>query len=180
VQLAAMKPREVGDTLTEIRFLASLRHPHVVTYHESFLDPAGAELWLVMEYAALGDLAGLVERHSKAGTRIAEPQVGEGGGGWRGVVLRAGGQSIAVAALCMRWCPMPRPAGCCGRWRAPWPCVCGPQAAGSSVWPRVTTRSPSRVAPPRQTRNRQRSLGTCDWHAASSQVDSTLADQRCT
>jgi len=75
VELASMKPREVSDTLTEIRFLASLRHPHVVTYHESFLDPTGAQLWLVMEYASLGDLAGLVERHAKAGTRVSEAQV---------------------------------------------------------------------------------------------------------
>jgi len=75
VRLAGMKPRELADTLGEIRFLASLRHPRLIAYHDAFYDEAAAELWLVMEYAQGGDLAALVARHVKAAALVPEPEV---------------------------------------------------------------------------------------------------------
>ena len=48
-------------TLVEIQNHKKLQHPHVVRFEEVFDDDQG--LYLVMEYAELGDLLTYVERH---------------------------------------------------------------------------------------------------------------------
>lgn len=52
-----MKQAEVADTLNEIRFLASIKHPYVVGFLEAFLDRGDTELCIIMEYCSYGDLA---------------------------------------------------------------------------------------------------------------------------
>lgn len=56
VALTGMSSREVQDVLGEVRFIASIRHPNVVQYMDSFMN--GSELCIVMELATGGDLAG--------------------------------------------------------------------------------------------------------------------------
>lgn len=46
---------EKVDILNEVRLLASVRHPNIVSYHEAFAD--GNRLCIVMEYAEGGDLS---------------------------------------------------------------------------------------------------------------------------
>ena len=57
VNISKMKQAEVADTLNEIRFLASIKHPYVVGFLEAFLDRGDSELCIIMEYCSYGDLA---------------------------------------------------------------------------------------------------------------------------
>lgn len=48
--------------------MASVKHPNIIEYKESFIDEKSHTLMLVMEYADGGDLASRIEEHVKAGT----------------------------------------------------------------------------------------------------------------
>jgi len=48
--------REKDNALAEIRYLASVQHPNVISYKAAFIDEASTSLCLVMEYANSGDL----------------------------------------------------------------------------------------------------------------------------
>jgi len=72
VNISKMKQSEVSDTLNEIRFLSSVRHPYVVGFLEAFLDRNDTELCIVMEYCSYGDLAEKVERYKKRRQYIDE------------------------------------------------------------------------------------------------------------
>jgi len=68
VKLDNLKKKEKQNALTEVRILASIRHPNIITYKESFLDEDTNSLWyemcclisfylsIIMEYANDGDL----------------------------------------------------------------------------------------------------------------------------
>ncbi|GMI19215.1 hypothetical protein TeGR_g6972 [Tetraparma gracilis] len=75
VNISKMKPAEVSDTLNEIRFLSSVRHPYIVGFLEAFLDRNDTELCIIMEYCSYGDLAEKVERYKKRRQYIDEKVV---------------------------------------------------------------------------------------------------------
>lgn len=56
VTLRALTPREKANAVNEIRLLASVFNPHIVSYYDSFVDPISGSLCIVMEYAEGGDL----------------------------------------------------------------------------------------------------------------------------
>ena len=60
-----MSKREVQDAVNEIRVLASVRHPHIVSFLQAFLDKGDSELCIIMEYCGCGDLAQKVARYKK-------------------------------------------------------------------------------------------------------------------
>lgn len=60
-----MQKNEVSDAVNEIRVLASIRHPFIVGFYDSFLAKRERELWIIMEVCACGDLASKVERYRK-------------------------------------------------------------------------------------------------------------------
>lgn len=72
INIASMDKREVTDTLNEIRFLASIRHPNVIGFLEAFLNERSLEICVVMEFADGGDLAGKVEKHKVAKRHMDE------------------------------------------------------------------------------------------------------------
>jgi NIMA (never in mitosis gene a)-related kinase len=43
--------------LAEVRYLASVTHPNVISYKAAFIDEASSSLCLIMEYANSGDLS---------------------------------------------------------------------------------------------------------------------------
>lgn len=57
--VSRMPQQERDDAVNEIRLLASVRHPNVVSYHEAFVD--ANKLCIIMEFAVGGDLAGVVK-----------------------------------------------------------------------------------------------------------------------
>ena len=48
--------REKDNALAEVRYLASVEHPNVISYKAAFIDEASSNLCLVLEYANSGDL----------------------------------------------------------------------------------------------------------------------------
>ena len=74
VIVTKLNEREKENALNEIRILASINHPNVVSYKEAFYDPNSKSLWyfianfsIVMEYADGGDLLQKIFEHKKKG-----------------------------------------------------------------------------------------------------------------
>ncbi len=59
MDVRSMSQAEREDSINEIRLLASVQHPSVISYNEAFLD--GNRLCIIMEYAADGDLAKVIK-----------------------------------------------------------------------------------------------------------------------
>lgn len=75
VRISRMSRKELTDTLSEVRFLASIKHPALIRYYDSFYDERTSELCIVMEYADAGDLAARLARCEAARTRLDEAVV---------------------------------------------------------------------------------------------------------
>ena len=56
VNLSALKEKEKINSLNEVRILASIHSPYVISYKEAFFDKNSSCLCIVMEYADNGDL----------------------------------------------------------------------------------------------------------------------------
>ena len=56
VTMRKLKVKEKNNALNEIRILASLNHPNVISYKEAFFDDESESLCIIMEYADGGDL----------------------------------------------------------------------------------------------------------------------------
>ena len=61
---AALSRADQEASLNEVRLLASVDHPRVVRYYDSFVD--GGRLHIVMEHCERGDLAMLLEARAGA------------------------------------------------------------------------------------------------------------------
>lgn len=75
VQLEKLSDKEKENALNEVRILASIRHPNIVSYKEAFIDLNSNSLWyilfltnsIIMEYADNGDLFQKIVEHQKKG-----------------------------------------------------------------------------------------------------------------
>lgn len=65
INISAMSHREIEDALSEVRFLASIRHPCIIGFLEAFVNPASMELCIVQEFADGGDLAGKIQSYAR-------------------------------------------------------------------------------------------------------------------
>ena len=54
VKLATLNEKEKENSLNEVRILAGIKHPNIISYKDSFLD--GNTLCIIMEFADGGDL----------------------------------------------------------------------------------------------------------------------------
>lgn len=72
VRLQGMSRKEVDDAKKEASFLASVRHPNIVAFIESFTE--NGKLYLVMEYADGGDLAGRIAALKKERKSMSEDE----------------------------------------------------------------------------------------------------------
>jgi NIMA (never in mitosis gene a)-related kinase 1/4/5 len=45
VKMSALSTKEKENALNEVRFLASINHPNVVSYKEAFIDHPSSSLW---------------------------------------------------------------------------------------------------------------------------------------
>ena len=66
VNLSHSPKSEIEAALNEIRLLASLTHPNIIAYKETFYDQPSGTLNIVMEYADGGDLAKKITLAKKA------------------------------------------------------------------------------------------------------------------
>lgn len=55
VKLSTLNQKEKENALNEVRILASIKNPHIISYKEAFLDDNATTLCIIMEYAAGGD-----------------------------------------------------------------------------------------------------------------------------
>jgi NIMA (never in mitosis gene a)-related kinase len=69
--MLSLSEKEKVNALNEIRLLASVKHPNIVQYKESFLDEASQTLCMVMEYANDGDLNQKISEHARNGTSFS-------------------------------------------------------------------------------------------------------------
>jgi len=69
VNLRALSAREREDAVNEIRLLASMHHHNVVRYCEAFVEKDN--LYIVLEFAKHGDLAGLIKKQQEKRTYLA-------------------------------------------------------------------------------------------------------------
>jgi len=54
--------REKDNALAEVRYLASVQHPNVISYKAAFIDEPSSCLCLVIEYANSGDLSQRIKK----------------------------------------------------------------------------------------------------------------------
>merc|ERR1740123_2799624 len=73
IDISRASKQEREDALKESQVLASLKHPYIVRYRESF-DEEGW-LCIVMDYCEGGDLSDRVKKMRQAGKSFPEPQV---------------------------------------------------------------------------------------------------------
>jgi NIMA (never in mitosis gene a)-related kinase len=45
VKMEELSEKERSNSLNEIRILASIQHPNIISYKEAFIDEASATLW---------------------------------------------------------------------------------------------------------------------------------------
>ena len=72
VTFKSLKVKEVQNALNEIRILASVKHPNIVGFRESFIDLLSEDLCIVMNYAGGGDLSSKIKECSEKKVRLPE------------------------------------------------------------------------------------------------------------
>lgn len=64
---------EASAVLQEVHILASLEHPFIVRYYDSFVETR--KLFLIMEYAPNGSLHSVLQHHQRSGRHVDEDTV---------------------------------------------------------------------------------------------------------
>ena len=62
IKMSNLSEKEKDGALNEIRLLASITSPTVITYHDAFYEAQANYLCIVMEFADGGDLAVRIDR----------------------------------------------------------------------------------------------------------------------
>lgn len=71
MRIMGFSEKELSNCLNEVRILASIEDPHVVSYKDSFFDELTKTFCIVTEFLDGGDLAHLIAKY-KSGKRIME------------------------------------------------------------------------------------------------------------
>jgi NIMA (never in mitosis gene a)-related kinase len=72
VDIRKMNKKSKQNALNEIRILASIDHPNIISYKQAFFDKNNETLCIVMEYADAGDLLSNITKHKQTKTLISE------------------------------------------------------------------------------------------------------------
>lgn len=73
--MTKLSQKEKENALNEVRILASITDPNIVSYKEAFLTENPSALCIVMEYADGGDLYDKICKHQKNKTRFKEHEI---------------------------------------------------------------------------------------------------------
>ena len=60
--MGKLTEKEKENALNEVRILASISHPNVISYKESFFEDKSSTLCIVMEHADGGDLLNKLDK----------------------------------------------------------------------------------------------------------------------
>ncbi len=75
VKMLNLTEKERENALNEVRILASIDEPNVISYKEAFIDETSGCLCLVMEFADNGDLYQKICSYQKRETYIKEKKI---------------------------------------------------------------------------------------------------------
>ena len=75
VNLQKLKDKEKQNALNEVRILASIKSPFVISYKEAFIEESDKSLCIVTEYADRGDLYQKIVQFKRTGCLIEETDV---------------------------------------------------------------------------------------------------------
>jgi NIMA (never in mitosis gene a)-related kinase len=73
VNLNALKPDEIETSVNEIRLMASFTSPFIIRFYDSFCN--NKRLYIVTEYARIGDLAHLIDEKKRQGRPFKEEDI---------------------------------------------------------------------------------------------------------
>lgn len=65
VALKNLSDKEKDNAINEVRILASIKHPNIISYKEAFIDKGSESLAIVMELVDMGDLYGQIMKSLK-------------------------------------------------------------------------------------------------------------------
>lgn len=75
VKMGKLSEKEKANALNEVRILASIEHPNVICYKESFFDDESMSLCIIMELCDGGDVLKRIEKATKSRESIKEAEV---------------------------------------------------------------------------------------------------------
>ncbi|KAL4427406.1 hypothetical protein ABPG74_009678 [Tetrahymena malaccensis] len=70
--MSRLNEKEKGNSLNEIRILASIKCDHIIEYRDSFFDDQSDTLCIVMEYAGSGDLLQKLKEYKLVNEKLLE------------------------------------------------------------------------------------------------------------
>lgn len=77
VMLKGLSKKEKENALNEVRILASVQHPNIISYKEAFLEDEPAALCIIMEFADGGDLYQKIVDQKKKKKLFSEAEIWE-------------------------------------------------------------------------------------------------------
>jgi NIMA (never in mitosis gene a)-related kinase len=75
MKFSSLSSKEIGNCLNEVRILASINHPNIVSYKEAFFDEASNNLCVVTELANEGDLLSKIRTRSRKFSFFEEEEI---------------------------------------------------------------------------------------------------------
>ena len=75
VKLSTLNQKEKENALNEVRILASIKNPHIISYKDAFLDENATTLCIIMEYAAGGDTYQKIQQLQKTRQFMKEEDI---------------------------------------------------------------------------------------------------------
>ena len=88
VKLFKLKEKEKQAALNEVRILASIKSPFIISYKEAFIEESDKSLCIVMEYADDGDLYQKICQYKKMNLLMEESDI------WRVFIMMVKGLKI--------------------------------------------------------------------------------------
>ena len=75
VKLKNLKPKNIQNSLNEIRILASIKSNYVISYKEAFYEEKEYSIIIIMEYADNGDLYNKIKNYKKMNKYLEEDEI---------------------------------------------------------------------------------------------------------
>lgn len=72
IKIANSNVKEMSNTLNQVRILASISNPYILSYKEAIYEESIGCLLLITEFASGGDLTGYIQSHRKRKEYIPE------------------------------------------------------------------------------------------------------------
>lgn len=75
VRIMKLSSKEKENALNEVRILASINHPNIISYKDAFFDNESRTLNIILEFADAGDIEGMIKQAKANARRIPEEDI---------------------------------------------------------------------------------------------------------